>query len=298
MISTHVWVITGCLLLALFSFDLIHAARKPRAVKTLEASLWTIFYIVLALGFALYLSQDVGAEASNEFIAGWLTEYSLSVDNLFVFIIIFRTLNVPAERIQSVLMAGIALALLFRGIFIAIGAVIIHQFVGIFYLFGIFLLYTGWHVGRGGGGDDDWKEPRLIQSLRRKGMSTISLAVIALGITDVLFAVDSIPAIFGLTNEPFIVFTANAFALLGLRQLYFLLGNMAEKLVFLSHGLGLILAFIGFKLIFEAMDGTGVKEILGLKVPHISTNFSLLTIVSILAITIFASVIRAGRTRE
>ena len=113
-----------------------------------------------------------------------------------------------------------------------------------------------------------------------------------------LFAVDSIPAIFGLTNEPFIVFTANAFALLGLRQLYFLLGNMAEKLVFLSHGLGLILAFIGFKLIFEAMHGTGVKEILGLKVPHISTNFSLLTIVSILAITIFASVIKAGRTRE
>lgn len=297
-ISGQVWGISLGIIAFLLIFDFVNARRKPHEVKPLEAALWTIFYIVLALGFAIYLSQEVGAQASNEFLAGWLTEYSLSIDNLFIFIIIFGALKLPKEREQSALMAGIALALFFRAIFIGIGAYVIHKFVAVFFLFGGFLLYTAFHLGKGGGGDDDWHEGRVLGYFKRKGLSTFGLTIIALGITDVLFAVDSIPAIFGLTREPFIVFTANAFALMGLRQLYFLLGALANRLVYLSKGLAVILAFIGFKLILEAAHGVHWDKIGSFELPHIGTNLSLIVIVSVLAVTAVASVLKTRQSGD
>jgi tellurite resistance protein TerC len=297
-ITGQTWIIAMSLLGVVFAFDFINARRRPREVKPLEAALWTIFYIMLALGFAIFLAQQVGAQASNEFLAGWLTEYSLSIDNLFVFIIIFRALKLPKEREQAALMAGIALALFFRAIFIGVGAFVIHKFVAIFFLFGAFLLYTAFHLGKGGGGDEDWHEGKVLGYFKRKGLSTFGLSIIALGITDVLFAVDSIPAIFGLTREAFIVFTANAFALLGLRQLFFLLGALAARLVYLSKGLALILAFIGVKLILEAAHGVHWTHIGSFDLPHIGTNLSLIVIVSVLSVTAAASVLKTRRTGE
>ena len=297
-ITSQTWIIAMSVLGVVFVFDFINARRRPREVKPLEAALWTIFYIMLALGFAIFLAQQVGAQASNEFLAGWLTEYSLSIDNLFVFIIIFRALKLPKEREQAALMAGIALALFFRAIFIGVGAFVIHKFVAVFFLFGAFLLYTAFHLGKGGGGDEDWHEGKVLGYFKKKGLSTFGLSIIALGITDVLFAVDSIPAIFGLTREAFIVFTANAFALLGLRQLFFLLGALAARLVYLSKGLALILAFIGVKLILEAAHGVHWTHIGSLELPHIGTNLSLIVIVSVLSVTAAASVLKTRRSGE
>ncbi len=297
-ITGQIWTVALALLGAIFLFDFLNARRRPREVKPLEAALWTIFYIGLALGFAIFLAQQVGAQASNEFLAGWLTEYSLSIDNLFIFIIIFGALKLPKEREQAALMAGIALALFFRAIFIGIGAFVIHKFVAIFFLFGAFLLYTAFHLGKGGGGDDDWHEGKVLNFFKKKGLSPFGLSIIALGITDVLFAVDSIPAIFGLTREAFIVFTANAFALLGLRQLYFLLGALASRLVYLSKGLAVILAFIGFKLILEAAHGVQWAHIGSFELPEIGTNLSLIVIVSVLAFTAVASVAKTRRSGE
>lgn len=295
-ITGQTWAIAMSLLGVVFIFDFLNARRRPREVKPLEAALWTIFYIALALGFAIFLAQQVGAQASNEFLAGWLTEYSLSIDNLFIFIIIFGALKLPKEKEQAALMAGIALALFFRAIFIGVGAFVIHKFVAVFFLFGAFLLYTAFHLGKGGGGDDDWHEGRVLGYFKKKGLSPFGLSIIALGITDVLFAVDSIPAIFGLTREAFIVFTANAFALLGLRQLYFLLGALASRLVYLSKGLAVILAFIGLKLILEAAHGVHWTHIGPVELPEIGTNFSLILIVSVLAVTTVASVIKTRRS--
>ena len=297
-ITSQTWIIAMSVLGVVFIFDFINARRRPREVKPLEAALWTIFYIMLALGFAIFLAQQVGAQASNEFLAGWLTEYSLSIDNLFVFIIIFRALKLPKEREQAALMAGIALALFFRAIFIGIGAFVIHKFVAVFFLFGAFLLYTAFHLGKGVGGDEDWHEGKVLGYFKKKGLSTFGLSIIALGITDVLFAVDSIPAIFGLTREAFIVFAANAFALLGLRQLFFLLGALAARLVYLSKGLALILAFIGVKLILEAAHGVHWTPIGSLELPHIGTNLSLIVIVTVLAVTAAASVLKTRRSGE
>jgi len=297
-ITGQTWAIAMSILGAVFIFDFFNARRRPREVKPLEAALWTIFYIALALGFAIFLAQQVGAQASNEFLAGWLTEYSLSIDNLFIFIIIFGALKLPKEREQATLMAGIALALFFRAIFIGIGAFVIHKFVAVFFLFGAFLLYTAFHLGKGGGGDEDWHEGRVLGYFKKKGLSPFGLSIIALGITDVLFAVDSIPAIFGLTREAFIVFTANAFALLGLRQLYFLLGALASRLVYLSKGLAVILAFIGLKLILEAAHGVHWTQIGSVELPEIGTNFSLIFIVSVLAVTTVASVVKTRRSGD
>lgn len=297
-ISGKTWGISLGIIGFLFLFDFINARRKPREVKPVEAALWTIFYIALALGFAIFLAQEVGAQASNEFLAGWLTEYSLSIDNLFIFIIIFGALKLPKEREQAALMAGIALALFFRAIFIGVGAFVIHRFVAVFFLFGAFLLYTAYHLGRGGGGDDDWHEGRVLGYFKSKGLSTFGLSIIALGITDVLFAVDSIPAIFGLTREAFIVFTANAFALLGLRQLYFLLGALTNRLVYLSKGLAVILAFIGVKLILEAAHGVHWNTFGSFELPEIGTTVSLVVIVSVLAATTVASVLKTRQSGE
>ncbi len=271
------WTVTA--LGVVLSIDFYLAARNPRRVSTREASLWVAFYVLLALGFAISLVFTLSRESAGQFIAGWLTEYSLSVDNLFVFLIIFSRLRVPKKSIQTVLLIGIALALVFRGIFITLGAMLIHRFIWVFFIFGAFLLLTAARLLYEGGGDEDWHEGRVIAFFRRRRVGTFGVAVVAIGTTDLLFALDSIPAIFGLTQDPYLVFTANAFALMGLRQLYVLLGGLVERLVHLSKGLAVILALIGVKLIGEALDGVGVA------VPQIGTGISLGVVVATLAVT-------------
>lgn len=283
MANLTIWIWTLIALLGVISVDFYLAARKPREVQMREAVLWVVFYILLALGFAILLAFTRSRESSGEFIAGWLTEYSLSIDNLFVFLIIFSRLRVAKKLIQTVLLIGIALALVFRGIFITVGALLIHRFIWVFFIFGAFLLVTAARLLYKGGGDEDWKEGRAVAFFRRRGLGTFGIAVVAIGTTDFLFALDSIPAIFGLTQDPYIVFTANAFALMGLRQLYVLLGGLLERLVHLSKGLAVILAFIGIKLIAEALAGVGVR------VPQIGTGLSLGVIVATLAITTILS---------
>jgi tellurite resistance protein TerC len=279
MAELHTWVWTLVILVGIIGFDFFLAARRPREVGMREASLWVVFYVVLAIVFAIGLYFIETPKSSGEFIAGWLTEYSLSVDNLFVFLIIFSRLRVPKKSIQSVLLIGIALALVFRGLFITLGAVLIHRFIWMFFIFGAFLLVTAGRLMYQGGGDEDWQEGRVVSYFRRQRVGTFGIAVVAIGTTDLLFAFDSIPAIFGLTQDPYIVFTANAFALMGLRQLYVLLGRLIERLVHLSKGLAVILAFIGIKLIGEALDGVGVD------VPQIGVGVTLAVIVTTLIIT-------------
>jgi len=226
-----------------------------------------------------------GPTASAEFFAGWITEYSLSIDNLFVFLIILTRLRIEREKEQLVLLLGILMALVMRGIFIVVGAAVVERFVAIFFLFGAILLWTAYKLITEDPEEDEWQENRIITALRKRGYSTFTIALVALGTTDLLFALDSIPAIFGLTRDPYIVFMANAFALMGLRQLYFLVGILLKRLVYLSKGLSIVLGFIGIKLVIEALHGIGIHDIAGYKIPHVSLAVSLGVIVSSLAVT-------------
>jgi tellurite resistance protein TerC len=226
-----------------------------------------------------------GPTSSAEFFAGWITEYSLSIDNLFVFLIILTRLKIEREKEQLVLLLGILMALVMRGIFIVIGAAVVERFVAIFFFFGAILLWTAYKLVTEDPEEDEWQENRIITALRKRGFSTFTLALVALGTTDLLFALDSIPAIFGLTRDPYIVFMANAFALMGLRQLYFLVGILLKRLVYLSKGLSIVLGFIGVKLIIEALHGIGIHDIFGFEIPHVSLAVSLGVIISALAVT-------------
>jgi tellurite resistance protein TerC len=281
-----------------------------------EAGLWVAFYVALAMVFAGAMFYFTGPEYGSQFIAGWVTEYSLSIDNLFVFIIIMARFSVPKKYQQEVLMVGIILALLFRGIFILLGSALIENFSWIFYLFGLFLLYTAANQAFTDHDDEEANENRLIRMLRRRIPITdtydgaklrttvdgrrlwtpVLIVFIALGTTDLLFALDSIPAIFGITTEPFLVFTANVFALMGLRQLYFLLGDLVDKLVYLKYGIAVILAFIGVKLFFHALHENEVPFINGGHpvewAPEIDTWTSLAVIVGAMAVAVVASVIK------
>src|SRR4051794_8278456 len=257
-----------------------------------------------------------GGEYAGEFYAGWLTEYSLSIDNLFVFVIIMARFQVPRKLQQEALMVGIIIALVLRGIFILLGAAVIERFIWVFYIFGAFLVYTAINLVRHRGEDEDYEENAFIRRMRkvlpmtedfqgakirvthggRKLWTPMIIVLLALGTTDLLFALDSIPAIFGLTREPFIVFTANVFALMGLRQLYFLLGGLLKRLVYLSLGLAVILAFIGVKLILEAVHENqlpfaGHREPLE-SVPAIPTWLSLTVILAVLVIATVASLLK------
>jgi tellurite resistance protein TerC len=227
--------------------------------------------------------------AQKEFFAGWLTEYALSVDNIFVFVIILSRLQVEKTKQQLVLLLGIIIALLLRGGFIAAGSAIIEKFSGAFFVFGAFLVFTAYRLLVEDDDEEEWKEDRFITFLRSKGATTFFIALVSLGITDLVFALDSIPAIFGITRDPYIVVCANIFALMGLRQLYFLLQGLLQRLVYLSKGLSFILAFIGFKMFIEAFHGIGIHEIAGFKLPHVPIEVSLLVIVSALTITAVAS---------
>ena len=288
--SAHVWELTLGILLLVLAFDFAMAYRQRNVETSLSTAVkWTLFYITLAVGFGISLGQWADAQAQKEFFAGWLTEYSLSFDNLFVFV-----LKVAKEKEQLVLLFGIAASLLLRGGFIALGSVIVSRFSWVFFFFGAFLIYTAYTLIKESE-EEEWEEGKIISYLRAKGASTFTLALVAIAMTDVLFAFDSIPAIFGLTKDPYIIVTANIFALMGLRQLYFLIGGLMKKLIYLTQGLSFILAFIGVKLFLEAMHSQGWHSVGPLELPHISLIFSLSMIIGTLAVT---SILSLYKTRD
>jgi tellurite resistance protein TerC len=292
MTPVSVWAITILVLVAVLALDLALAVKnRSKVTSTKEAGIWITVYILGAIIFGATLDTTNNPASHSEFFAGWLTEYSLSIDNVFVFIIILTKLKIEKTQAQLVLLWGIIMALVLRGAFIAAGAALIHRFIAIFFVFGVFLLYTAWHLAteKAGSDEEQWKENKLITKLRAKGASTFTIALVAVGTTDLLFALDSIPAIFGLTKDPYIVFTANAFALMGLRQLYFLLGDFLNRLIYLSKGLSIILGFIGVKLIIEALHGIGVHDILGVHIPEVSLAVSLGVIGASLGVTTLVS---------
>ncbi|WP_404815735.1 TerC family protein [Streptomyces thermolineatus] len=309
-VSLSTWVLTVVGLAALIAVDFF-IGRKPHEVSIKEAGIWTIVWVALAVVFGIGLLVLGGGQPAGEFFAGYITEKSLSVDNLFVFVLIMAKFSVPPMYQQRVLMIGVLIALVLRAGFIAAGAVIISTFSWVFYIFGAFLIYTAWKLiqeARSGDEDEEFEENRLLKVIEsrfpvadryhgtklfvrengRRLITPMLIVMLAIGTTDILFALDSIPAIFGLTQDPYIVFTANAFALMGLRQLYFLIGGLLKKLVHLSYGLSVILGFIGVKLLLHAMHESG------LHVPEIGIPFSLGFIVLVLAVTTFTS-LRASR---
>ncbi len=263
------FIVLGVLLLV----DLAVVVRRPHIPSMREAGLWVAFYVTLALGFAAVLLAVGEPHKAGAFVAGWATEYSLSVDNLFIFVVIMSRFAVRRENQQKVLLIGIYLSLVLRGACILLGAAAIERFEWVFYLFGAFLVYTAIQLLREHGPTEEYKENALVRRARRvlplserydgarlvtrvdgrRLLTPLVIVLLAIGSTDVLFALDSIPAIFGLTKDPFVVFTATIFALMGLRQLYFLLGGLLDRLVYLPKGLSVILAFIGVKLILEAL---------------------------------------------
>lgn len=303
-------------LLLILGADLVLAYKRPHIPSTRESALWVSFYVVLALGFALILLWQGSVDHAGQFIAGWVTEYSLSIDNLFVFVIIMARFSVPKKYQQEVLMVGIIIALILRGIFIILGAQLIENFSWIFYLFGAFLLFTAVQQAFQSEEDMEEKESGVITFLRKriaisdnfdgvklrttidgkKIFTPIIIVFIAIGTTDLIFALDSIPAIFGITQDPFIVFTANVFALMGLRQLYFLLGGLIDKLDYLKYGIAFILAFIGVKLFFHALHENEVPFINGGEhvewAPEIDTWTSLGVILAAMAVATIASLVK------
>ena len=292
MESTTTWLVTIGILSAVIAFDLILAIlRRNKETSMREAAIWTVVYVAAAIAFGYFMPNWTPSEtAQKEFFAGWLTEYALSVDNIFVFVIILSRLQIEKTKQQLVLLLGIIIALVLRGIFIAAGTAIITRFSSAFFIFGAFLIYTAYQLLREDGKEEEEPEDsRIVKFMRSKGASSFTIALITLGVTDLVFALDSIPAIFGITKDPYIVVTANIFALMGLRQLYFLLQGLLKRLVFLSKGLSIILAFIGVKMFFEAFHGVGIHEIAGIEVPHVSIEFSLGVIVATLLITAVAS---------
>lgn len=293
--SAHVWELTLGILLLVLAFDFAMAYRQRNVETSLSTAVkWTLFYIALAVGFGISLGQWADSQAQNEFFAGWLTEYSLSFDNLFVFVLILARLKVAKEKEQLVLLFGIAASLLLRGGFIALGSVIVSKFSWVFFFFGAFLIYTAYTLIKESE-VEEWEEGRIISYLRKKGASTFTLALVAIAMTDVLFAFDSIPAIFGLTKDPYIIVTANIFALMGLRQLYFLIGGLMKKLVYLTEGLALILAFIGIKLLIEALHSQHWDHIGSFEIPHISLQVSLGFIIGTLTLTAVLSLLKTRK---
>ncbi|RSS79124.1 TerC/Alx family metal homeostasis membrane protein [Streptomyces sp. WAC06614] len=310
-VSFTVWALTILGLSVLIGADFF-IGRKPHDVSLKEAGTWTVVWIVLAALFGLGLLFFGNGQASQEFFAGFVTEKSLSVDNLFVFVLIMAKFAVPSHLQQRVLLVGVLIALVLRAVFIAAGAAIISSFSWVFYLFGAFLIYTAWKLiqeARADEEDEAYEENRLLKSVEKRFgvadryhgtklfvrangkrvLTPLMVVMLAIGTTDILFALDSIPAIFGLTQDPYIVFTANAFALMGLRQLYFLLGGLLKKLVHLSYGLSVILGFIGIKLVLHALHESGVH------VPEISTPVSLGVICGVLVITTITSLIASKK---
>ncbi|MEV7596646.1 TerC family protein [Kitasatospora sp. NPDC089797] len=314
-VSVTMWATTIGVLIALIVADFFIGGRKPHEVSIKEAGIWTVVWIVLALLFGGFLWWHSGAQPAGEFFAGYITEKSLSVDNLFVFILIMGKFAVPRIYQQRVLMFGVIIALVLRAVFIAGGAALVTQFSWVFFIFGAFLIWTAWKLikeARADEEEEEFEENRLLKSITGRFPSTddyrgtklfvvengrrlitpMLIVMLAIGTTDVLFALDSIPAIFGLTQDPYIVFTANAFALMGLRQLYFLIGGLLKKLVHLSYGLSVILGFIGVKLVLHAAHEAGAH------VPEIGIPFSLGFIVVVLAVTTVTSLLASKKAEQ
>lgn len=291
MESMTTWLLTLGILSAVILIDLIIAVlRRNKETSIKEAAVWTVLYVSAAIVFGFLMPNwTPDPDAQKEFFAGWLTEYALSVDNIFVFVIILSRLQVDKTKQQLVLLLGIIIALVLRGGFIAAGSAFIEKFAGAFFLFGAFLIFTAYKLLTEHDAGEEWKGDRIITYLRKRGASTFLIALVSLGFTDLVFALDSIPAIFGITRDPYIVVCANIFALMGLRQLYFLLQGLLQRLVYLSKGLSFILAFIGFKMFIEAFHGVGIHEIAGVKLPIVPIEISLLIIVLALVITAVAS---------
>ncbi|QCR44849.1 tellurium resistance protein TerC [Curtobacterium sp. SGAir0471] len=305
-------------LVAILLVDLLIVARRPHVPSLRESGAWVGVYVGLALVFAVLMLVFAGGDAAGQFVAGWLTEYSLSIDNLFVFVIIMARFSVPKAIQQEVLMLGIIIALVLRGVFILVGAQLIEDFTWIFYLFGAWLIWTAIQQLREED-DEEQQDSALVRLLRRrvritdefdgmkfrvsqdgaKHFTPLLIVLIAIGTTDLLFALDSIPAIFGITESAFIVFTANVFALMGLRQLYFLLGGLLERLVYLKYGIALILAFIGVKLVLHALHENELPFLNGGEgfswAPEIPTWVSLVVILVAMAGATGASLVRMRR---
>jgi tellurite resistance protein TerC len=291
MESTAVWLITlGILSLVIIMDLMIAIARRNKETTITEAGIWTLIYVAAALAFGYFMNNwTTDPNSQKEFFAGWLTEYALSVDNIFVFVIILARFQIERTKQQLVLLLGIIIALVLRGGFIAAGSAILEKFSSAFFIFGAFLIFTAYKMFFEDSEKEEYKEDRIVTLLRSKGASTFTIALISLGFTDLIFALDSIPAIFGITRDPYIVVCANIFALMGLRQLYFLIQGLLQRLIFLSKGLSFILAFIGTKMIIEAFHGAGVHDILGLALPHIAIEVSLGVILASLIVTGVAS---------
>ncbi|MDG4765492.1 TerC family protein [Solwaraspora sp. WMMD406] len=322
-IPSWVWMVTLVVMTAVLIADLLIIVRRPHEPSMRESALWTTFYIVLAVIFGLGVWATSGGRYAGEFFAGYVTEKSLSVDNLFVFVIIMSRFVVPRKYQQKVLLVGVVLALILRGGFIAAGAALISQFSWVFYIFGAFLIYTAVGLIRQGEPVDEFSENALIRWSRRvlpisgaydggrlttmteagrRMFTPMLIVMIAIGTTDVIFALDSIPAIFGITQEPYLVFTANVFALMGLRQLYFLLGGLLDRLVYLSYGLAIVLGFIGVKLVLEALADNSLSFLNGGEpigwAPHVPIWFSLSFIFITLTVTTVVSLLKSSRDRK
>lgn len=314
----QVWIITCVVILGLFVFDFFAHVRVAHEPTFRESAIWSSVYIALAVAFGFFIWWQWGGVFGGEYFAGYVTEKALSVDNLFVFTVIMSSFAVPRMYQQKLLLIGIVMALGMRAGFIAVGAAAINAYSWVFYLFGLFLILTAAKLARESGHEreaEEQRESRVITLVRRfvpttddydgdkfvtrvggKTMVTpMMLALATIAFTDLLFALDSIPAIYGLTEEPYIVFTANAFALMGLRQLYFLIGGLLDRLIYLSAGLAIILGFIGVKLILHALHQNALPFINGgehVDVPEISTVTSISVIGAVLLVTTVASLLR------
>jgi tellurite resistance protein TerC len=304
-VPLQVWAATVAGIIVLLAIDFV-VGRNPHDVHMREATAWSIFYVGIAILFGIGVWQVAGAEFGQQYFAGWLVEKSLSVDNLFIFLLIFARFAVPSELQQRALLIGVALALVMRAAFIAVGAAALEYFAFTFVIFGGFLIWTAWSIFKHRNEDADLDENAVLRFARRRFRVTdgyhgnrltwvldgrrhvtpMFLVLIAIGTTDLLFALDSIPATFGVTQEPYLVFTANAFALLGLRALFFVLRNLLDRLVYLAIGLSIILAFIGVKLIL-----TFAHE-LDPAIPEIPTFVSLAVILVVLTVTTVASLVK------
>lgn len=285
MISSTEWLVTIAVLGSVIIFDLILAiVRRNKDTSPREALGWTLFYVLAAMVFGYLLPHWAPDTYRKEFFAGWLTEYSLSVDNLFVFIILLATLKIKKESQQLVLLLGIMIAIVLRIILIFLGVALVTRFSWVFFFFGAFLIFTAYKLVNEKT-EVEKDEAKLITLLRKRGFSNFGIALIALGVTDLIFALDSIPAILGLTTSSYVVITANIFALMGLRQLYFLLQGLMDRLIHLSRGLAFILAFIGVKMVLHAVHEQGVH------VPEISLELSLAVIITTLTVTAITSLV-------
>ncbi|MFE5292251.1 TerC family protein [Isoptericola sp. NPDC056618] len=322
-VPVWVWIVTVGVILAMLAVDYVGHVRTPHAPTLRESATWSLAYVAVAVVFGVIVWVVWGGTYGGEYFAGYITEKSLSVDNLFVFVLIMTSFRVPREYQQRVLLIGITIALVLRTVFIIAGAAIIANFAWVFYIFGAFLIWTAIAQARSGTGhDEEWNENGVLRLTRRlfpttdtyvgdkmtakidgkRYITPMLIVMVAIGSADLLFAVDSIPAIFGLTQETYLVFAANAFSLLGLRQLYFLVDGLLDRLVYLNYGLAAILGFIGVKLVIHALHTNELPFINGGQhveaIPEISTTLSLSFIVVVLAVTTIASLARDRRDRR